>query len=71
MKLRLRRTVAGLRLDRAGTVRYCIKLGTDEAHEQPGTAERKQNQTRVLKAKGFQENVGKLAGKAHNHPTTC
>lgn len=48
MKPRLRRTVAGLRHDRAGTVRYCIKLGTDERHERPGAAERKQNQIRVL-----------------------
>lgn len=54
MKLRLRRTVARLRHDRAGTVRYCIKLGTDEAHERPGT-ERKQNQIRVLKSIRFWE----------------
>lgn len=84
MKLRLRRTVAGLRRNRAGTVRYCIKLGTDETHERPGTAERKQNQTRVLKSKRFWEGtnvlkqvsisrkmLAKLAGKAHDHPTTC
>lgn len=53
IKLRLRRTVAGLRHDRAGTVRYCIKVGTDEARERPGTAEREQNQTWVLKSKRF------------------